>query len=241
MLNQYIQDIKQQLLREDEYDPSTLISFGLGFCSMLGITLAIFSTWLWNFGIYLFLLSMFFMLEYVYNLKFHPKTCSWHSFCIDHSDAFQIFMIVALVEYILESLFLPSIKRNPLIIFPAAFVALAGQCTRTYAMYYAGSNFHHEVRQKRDPKHKLVTTGPYTYFRHPSYFGWFWWAIAMQTILMNPLCISAAAVASWKFFNERIQNEEEKMVQFFGSEYERYRENTYVGIPFIQDVQSAQR
>ena len=59
----------------------------------------------------------------------------------------------------------------------------------------AGSNFDHIVQSNKDSGHQLVTTGVYTYLRHPSYCGWFWWSIGTQVLLCNPLCIVAYAVA----------------------------------------------
>jgi len=80
----------------------------------------------------------------------------------------------------------------------------------------------------------LITFGIYQYLRHPAYFGWYWWSIATQVILCNPLAIGGYAYAAWRFFDERIEEEEKTLVEIFGSDYERYRSNTVVGIPFIK-------
>lgn len=39
------------------------------------------------------------------------------------------------------------------------------------------------------------------YFRHPGYFGFMLWALGMQLLLVNPLCILAftAVVLSWPY------------------------------------------
>jgi protein-S-isoprenylcysteine O-methyltransferase len=86
----------------------------------------------------------------------------------------------------------------------------------TYTRITAGSNFHHLIRTERDEKHKLVTHGIYAYLRHPGYFGWFWWCIGTQILLSNPICIAAYAFASWRFFSERIPEEEDTLIKFFG-------------------------
>eukprot|EP01118_Nematostelium_gracile_P009292 TRINITY_DN311_c0_g1_i1.p3 TRINITY_DN311_c0_g1~~TRINITY_DN311_c0_g1_i1.p3 ORF type:complete len:102 (-),score=35.90 TRINITY_DN311_c0_g1_i1:98-403(-) len=101
-------------------------------------------------------------------------------------------------------------------------------------MYTAGSNFHHLVREEKEENHKLVTVGIYQYLRHPSYFGWFWWFIATQVLLCNPIMIGVYAWAAWNFFNERIEEEEENLVKFFKEDYQRYRAITPVGIPGIK-------
>lgn len=73
----------------------------------------------------------------------------------------------------------------------------------------------------------------YSYLRHPSYFGWFYWSVGTQLILCNPLCIIAYAIVSWKFFDGRIPFEENTLVKFYGNEYREYARKTPIGIPFI--------
>ena len=50
----------------------------------------------------------------------------------------------------------------------------------------------------------------------------------------NVVCLVGYAVVLWKFFERRIEGEEELLVRFFGAEYESYRKRTRVGIPFIK-------
>lgn len=40
----------------------------------------------------------------------------------------------------------------------------------------------------------MVTSGMYTYLRHPGYFGWFLWSVGTQVLLCNPICAVAFAV-----------------------------------------------
>jgi len=108
-----------------------------------------------------------------------------------------------------------------------------GLAIRILAMYTAGSHFHHLVREEREENHKLVTFGIYQYFRHPSYFGWFWYSVGTQVLLCNPVCVVAYAYVSFLFFKDRIADEEENLIKFFGNDYVQYRNRTMVGIPFI--------
>ena len=70
--------------------------------------------------------------------------------------------------------------------------------------------------------------------RHPSYFGFFWWGIGTQLVCGNTLCLAGYAVVLWRFFSRRIEGEEGLLVRFFGDEYVRYRDRTWVGIPGLK-------
>jgi len=165
---------------------------------------------------------------------FHPSELSADSFLINHSNAFYVAWGISWAEYFIEHYFFPSIKGTYILMIVGFLVALAGQCLRTLAMYTAASNFHHLVREEKEKEHKLVTFGIYSYLRHPAYFGWFWWAVATQVLLGNPISTGLWAFASWKFFSERIQGEERALIKIFGQDYVNYRSRTPVGIPFIQ-------
>lgn len=69
-----------------------------------------------------------------------------------------------------------------------------------------------------------MKTGPYYWSRHPSYFGWFYWAIGTQLLMSNYVCLPLWIFAAWTFFNDRIPTEEYYLVRFFGEEYQEYAE-----------------
>jgi protein-S-isoprenylcysteine O-methyltransferase len=100
-------------------------------------------------------------------------------------------------------------------------------------MFQAGVSFTHLVATQKTDKHLLVTDGIYTHLRHPSYTGWFYWSVGCQLLLLNPLCLVAWAGASWHFFRGRIHEEELYLLRFFGDDYRRYHQRSWVCIPFI--------
>lgn len=55
-----------------------------------------------------------------------------------------------------------------------------------------------------------------------------------QMVLVNPLCIVAYMVASWKFFKTRVEEEEVTLLNFFGEDYVQYQKRTCTGLPFIR-------
>lgn len=113
------------------------------------------------------------------------------------------------------------------------FLCLGGEIFRKTAMLTAFHNFDHLIRTRREEHHQLVTSGIYSLCRHPSYVGWFYWSIGTQIILCNPLCAIAYTIASWKFFHERVFEEEMTLLHFFGSEYVAYQSKVSTGLPLI--------
>merc|ERR1711935_556984 len=104
---------------------------------------------------------------------------------------------------------------------------------RIVGMATCGENFDHIVMSKRKEGHELVTQGIYQYLRHPSYFGFFYWSIAVRLVLGNPLCFCLCCVVSSKFFAGRIPPEEEVLVRIYGEQYTSFAESTPIGIPFV--------
>ncbi|KAG9482001.1 hypothetical protein GDO78_010954 [Eleutherodactylus coqui] len=116
------------------------------------------------------------------------------------------------------------------------FMVLFGESLRKSAMLTAGSNFNHIVQNEKSETHTLVTGGVYSWFRHPSYVGWFYWSIGTQVLLCNPVCLVGYTLASWRFFRERVEEEEFSLIHFFGQEYIDYKRTVPTGLPFINGV-----
>lgn len=53
----------------------------------------------------------------------------------------------------------------------------------------------------------LVKTGLYSLVRHPSYTGFFVWAVGTQILLANPVSTVVFVGVLWRFFQQRIQSE----------------------------------
>lgn len=112
-------------------------------------------------------------------------------------------------------------------------VVIVGQAVRTAAMVQAGRSFNHMIQHERADGHMLVTTGVYRWLRHPSYFGFFWWALGTQLVLGNVVCLAGYATVLWRFFSLRIRHEERLLVRFFGDDYVAYRQRVGTKIPFV--------
>ena len=69
--------------------------------------------------------------------------------------------------------------------------------------------------------------------RHPSYLGFFLWAVGTQLCLLNPLTALGFAYALYRYFDERVDYEEIYLHQFFGDEYDEYQVQTpWSGLPW---------
>lgn len=92
----------------------------------------------------------------------------------------------------------------PWVITLGLVLVTVGQTVRSCAMVQAGSNFNHIVQSRKNDGHELVTAGLYSVFRHPSYFGFFWWGIGTQVVLGNVVSFVAYTGILWYFFKTRI-------------------------------------
>ena len=186
-----------------------------------------------SFGFYLVVLSFFHLSEYLITLISNYKQLNLKSFLINHSLEYNVAALTSWIEFFIEVYFFPQIKNYPLMWTIGIVLIITGEIVRKLAMHTAGTNFNHLVQSKKSTDHVLVKNGIYSVFRHPSYFGWFYWSIGTQILLANPLCIIAYTYTSWVFFNSRILSEEFYLIRFFGSEYIEYCKRVPIRIPFI--------
>lgn len=195
------------------------ISFTLGSLFGVGLWIASSGEDYRFIGVYLVSLVFFHFSEYVTTSIFNAHTLSIDSFLINHSREYGIAAIVSWIEYTVEFYFFPQMKSIQIIGIVGTLMVVFGELLRKVAMFTAGSNFTHVVQYRKRDTHKLVTTGVYSLFRHPSYVGWFYWSIGTQVLLCNPICFIGYTFASWSFFNDRIFDEEETLIQFFKEDY----------------------
>lgn len=80
-----------------------------------------------------------------------------------------------------------------------------GHAFRIGAEFTAGYSFNHKIQFVHEEKHVLVTHGLYAYSRHPSYFGWYMWAVGTQIVLLNPISTILFIATSFMFFKSRIE------------------------------------
>ncbi|XP_030761452.1 protein-S-isoprenylcysteine O-methyltransferase [Sitophilus oryzae] len=189
------------------------------------------------FGLYMSVMSFFHASEFMAIAIVQPNLVSTDSFVLNHSPEYTIAAVISWAEFFIEAYFFPNIKQLYFITYFGLVVCIFGEVLRKLAMFTAGSNFSHLVQYEKAEDHELVTTGVYGWFRHPSYVGWFYWAVGTQILLINPICIPAYALVSWMFFNKRIYIEEITLLNFFGQNYVNYQHKVGIGLPFIKGYQ----
>eukprot|EP00752_Nemacystus_decipiens_P005538 g5010.t1 len=177
--------------------------------------------------------SFFHFSEFFVTAVFKPDVVSYNSFVLNHSEEYTGALLVCWAEFLVEALLLPELKQQPGVVVAGVVLVLVGHWFRVGAMWTAGSNFNHEIMQRREETHQLVTHGVYRFLRHPSYFGWFWWSLGTQLLLCNPLCFLVYVAAASSFFRRRIPYEEALLENFYPDQYPAYARRTFVGIPFV--------
>ncbi|KAL4221735.1 hypothetical protein ACF0H5_019990 [Mactra antiquata] len=193
-----------------------------------------------HFGWYLTSLSVFHWSEYYITAVTNPRSLTIESYLLDHSREYKIAAAASWIEFTLELYLFPGTKQFTVISIAGALLVISGEMIRKFSMITASTNFNHYVQYRKQDDHRLVTHGIYSFCRHPAYLGWFLWSIGTQVILFNPVCLVGYTIVSWRFFRERIFEEEIYLISFFGEDYVNYKKHVRSGLPFINGYEGPQ-
>lgn len=189
-------------------------AFCLGGTLVLGLTLTVIlasnDSRLWRPCLFLAALSTFHFLEFYTTAAYNTPVANIASYLLVNGDQYMQANSMAFVETCVTSYFFPSWQarfHSPAVIALGLVMVGVGQVVRSTAMAQAGTNFNHIVQSRKNQGHELVTHGVYAYFRHPSYFGFFWWGIGTQVMMGNTACFFAYVGILWYFFMKRITRE----------------------------------
>lgn len=214
------------------------IAFAASAVAMVGILLFTHSP-AWRVPFFLLAMSTFHFLEFwttaerntlVASIDSFLLMANWPSYAIAHSAAL---LECAVVSIVFPSRSWAPFRSGPFLCAVGLVLVLVGQAVRSAAMLEAGASFNHQVQTRKAGSHTLVTAGIFGTLRHPSYFGFFYWSLGTQLVLGNAACFWVYAAVLWTFFNERIQVEEEKLVEFFQDDYVEYRKRVPTMMPLI--------
>ncbi len=108
---------------------------------------------------------------------------------------------------------------------------IVGINLRVWAIIQLGELFTPTVQIKSN--HHLVTQGPYSLIRHPSYLGAFLCITSGPLILNSIIGYIAACLCMGVAYYFRINTEEQKLISYFGHDYKKYMSETKKIIPYI--------
>jgi protein-S-isoprenylcysteine O-methyltransferase len=174
---------------------------------LISALLVYFQSRLWRPCFFVGTLSVFHFLEFWITAEYNTPSAYVSSFLLTNGSRYRQAHTFAFFETLLTSYLLPGWQARvnpPSIIALGVTMIVVGQTVRSYAMKQAGTNFNHQVQSRKNEGHELVTTGLYAYFRHPSYFGFFWWGLGTQVALGNSISLVGYAGVLWYFFKTRI-------------------------------------
>ena len=178
--------------------------------------------------LYLISLCFYHISEYLNSLIYHFIKLDWSCFLIDQSFEWFIALISSFIEYFIEIYFFYTFKTKRYIFFKIGlFFIFFGHFLRISAFFTCKTNFEYLVQYTKQKGHKLVKNGVYKIFRHPSYVGFYFWAIGTQIMMCNIICSVGFTIALYVFFKERIEEEEIYLIAFFGEEYLNYRKEAF--------------
>ncbi|KAH9495083.1 hypothetical protein Btru_018117 [Bulinus truncatus] len=206
----------------------------LGFVFGLSFLISLYSQAWHHFGWYMMALTFFHWSEYETTALTNPSSLTLDSFLLDHSREYKMAAAASCAEFVIEGFIFPGMKQQKWISLFGLLLTIGGEVLRKASMFTARTNFNHHIQHTKQDGHILVTRGVYALFRHPSYVGWFAWSIGTQIMLCNPICLIGYTIVSWRFFNERIAEEEIYLLNFFGEDYLDYQKRVPTGIPFIR-------
>lgn len=192
------------------------LGIALGASLLLATELALYGHGLWRAPCFIAILAIFHFLEFDSTARYNPPDASISSFLLfsngpAYTTAHSAAMTELLVRYLVAPRFTPSWFLTITTYTPVALSVtvgfvfiLVGQLVRRAAMRQAKTNFNHVVQWAKRPDHVLVKHGVYSFSRHPSYFGFFWWGVGTQLVLGNRICLVLYVVVLWNFFKRRI-------------------------------------
>ncbi|KAJ2162294.1 farnesyl cysteine-carboxyl methyltransferase [Coemansia sp. RSA 552] len=205
------------------------VAIGGGACAVAGLGWTIGGV----FGLYVAAIALYHMLEYLSVALYNPSRVEMDSFMFnpDVGNGYIAAMALSAIEYLAEHWMFGQAKAPGLVSAVGLVLVVAGQAMRTLAMVTAKTSFNHYIAIRREQDHRLITHGIYSYERHPSYVGFFLWAVGLQLMLQNVVSGLLFAGVLGRFFVRRTRKEEAFLLRFFGNRYQEYISKTPSLIP----------
>ena len=125
----------------------------------------------------------------------------------------------------------PALVGNPVALTSGLVLMLGGLTLRLWAIRTLGHFFTATVRVQEGQR--IVTSGPFSIVRHPSYLGSYLTIAGSTLFLESYVSLLVTAVAVLAAYAVRIHAEERTMTTSFGEVYVRYSQTSFKMIPGI--------
>ncbi len=137
-------------------------------------------------------------------------------------------MIVFVLIWSLFPILIPAYTQIILVNLPVVrWIGVAICIAMILGMIWVGIHLGRQVSGTLEIKegHTMVTSGPYTYIRHPMYLVYFIFNIGLFLITLN-LILLVIVFFGLFVIASRMRVEEEMMIEQFGDRYRKYMEQT---------------
>src|SRR6478672_3238711 len=151
-------------------------------------------------------------------------------------DKFSVLLIIimsmlGIAVSIIDWAYFRNAADNLLLSIIGLFIIITGIIFRIWAIHTLGKQFTPTVQVKED--HQLITSGPYSVVRHPSYLGAMWAMVGISVFLNSIIGTIISFVCMFYAYYIRITTEEQALSELFGKEYSEYQKKVKKLIPFI--------
>jgi len=153
----------------------------------------------------------------------------------DNGTEIQIIWSVYITQLcaVLEAAYLryPGSIKWDIFTTVSLIVMILGLALRTWSIYTLGNYFTMHLSIYKE--HKIIRSGPYKYFRHPSYVGAFFTYLGTTVFLHTPFSLILALIILPVAWLRRIYYEEKLLIEEFGEEYKSYCKSVKRVIPWL--------
>jgi protein-S-isoprenylcysteine O-methyltransferase Ste14 len=125
---------------------------------------------------------------------------------------------------------LPPFQLTGLVDILATLLITAGVVFMVYSLLSLGRNISPLPAPRQ--RHELVTTGMYSYIRHPLYAGLLMVAFGLAVVTRNETRLAMAALL-WLLLEKKVAVEERMLVERYGKVYEEYKGRVKKFFPFV--------
>jgi len=165
-----------------------------------------------------------------------PPISKKETFDNKNRDKFSVILIiimsiVSVAVSIIDWAYFRNAQDNLLLSIIGLFIIATGIIFRIWAIHTLGKHFTPTVQIKED--HQLITSGPYSIVRHPSYLGAMWAMVGTSIFLNSIIGIIISFICMFYAYYIRIASEERALSELFGKEYRAYQKKVKKLIPFI--------